>query len=160
VHSRIFQISTSPVAQADYIKTSDFIDHWFVGSVADYVSSDNDRDEDIQDLRSCFEKRKAAQFNTNGPIVSFIILPGGKEAYFAKPYEEFTAAIDEIMELGLREFACGEFDSLVWKMQESYCSKYNFYLSIDDEVVPLAKFIRDAVIGTRYYIGGTLDYHC
>lgn len=29
----------------------------------------------------------------------------------------------------------------------------------DDNIMPLDEFIRNAEVGTRYYIGGVVDYH-
>ena len=48
MHSRIFQVSEKPIDKADYIGESDYWDHWFTNSVADYVSEDCYRDEDLK----------------------------------------------------------------------------------------------------------------
>ena len=46
-NSRIFQFSETPVSKEDYITSDQFIDN-FVGEVADSVSDDTNREEDIQ----------------------------------------------------------------------------------------------------------------
>lgn len=162
MHSRIFQITTNPVPKENYITTSDFEDHWFTDSIADYVSDDNDRAEDIKWLRSFLEHKKTVAFDESDS--SFEILSHGREAYFAHAYADFTAARGETMGLGLPEFAsCGEvtdFSMLLWRMNNAFCSKYDFYVTLDEVgTIPLDKFIRQAETGTRYYIGGVLDYH-
>jgi hypothetical protein len=156
VHSRIYQIATDPVKKEDYISEHDFFDHWFTDSIADYVSGEVNRAADIK----WFRDRLAgiAAFDT---LDSFVIVPGGREAYFTRAYESFVAAREKTVKLGLAEFASnGEFDGLMHQMRNAFCGKYEFYVSSDEfDTIPLDDFIRKAEIGRRYYIGGTLDYH-
>ena len=46
-HSRIFQVSQKPIEKADYIEDSNYWDHWFTRTLADYVA-DSNREEDIE----------------------------------------------------------------------------------------------------------------
>lgn len=48
MHSRIYQISKTPIDRDDYIEESKYYDHWFLNSVADYVDDDTNRDDDIE----------------------------------------------------------------------------------------------------------------
>ena len=158
-HSRIFQITLEPVAPEKFIAEDDFHDHWFLDSVADYVSEDVIRFDDTNWLRRQLEK--VAQFDTAD---TFAILRGGKEVYFAKAYKEFVAARQETMTLGLAEFASGEgFSEPMRIMKDAFNEEFGFYAALGDsddfEIVTLDEFIRSAEIGRRYYIGGILDYH-
>jgi hypothetical protein len=156
VHSRIYQITTAPIKPDGYITEADFYDHWFTSSVADYVGDDADRANDLKWFREHLSG--IASFDTDD---SFIIQPGGKEKYFAKAYDSFIAAREKTMKLGLAEFASGDgFSEAVRHMENAFCEEYSFYVSSDEfDTIPLDDFIRCTEVGTRYYIGGTLDYH-
>ena len=54
MHSRIYQISKTPIDRDDYIEESNYYDHWFTSSIADYVSGDTNRDDDIEWLQNCY----------------------------------------------------------------------------------------------------------
>ena len=155
MHSRIYQISTEPVKLEDYLCESDFSEHWFIGSIADYVDRDVDRDADIKNLREHLVN--VALFDT---VDSFVILPSGKETYFADAYAAFTAARDKTISMGLSEFASVGFSAPVYSMKNAFCDKFALYVSSDEfNTIPFDEFIRCADSGCRYYIGGTLDYH-
>lgn len=53
MHSRIFQLSKSPIDKDDYIDESKYYDHWFTSRM-DYVDGDTDRDDDIGWLSSYY----------------------------------------------------------------------------------------------------------
>jgi len=158
-HSRIFQINPEPLAPEKHITEDDFYDHWFLDSVADYLSDDVNRIDDCKWLRKRLEI--VAHFDTDD---TFAILPGGKEAYFTKAYKEFVAARERTMTLGLAEFSSGQgFSEPVRVMSDAFNEEFGFYVAQGDpdefEVETLDEFIRFAEIGCRYYIGGILDYH-
>ena len=164
-HSRIFQISEKPLVQENFITDDDFHEHWFVGSVAEYVSGDNDRSEDIRCLRDRLTNLRVARFGIDKSYsrISFVILPEGKERYFSHAYERFVEARKKTIEMGLPEFASGVvFAGLAHQMESAFCEKFAFYVSQNEnefDIVPLDEFIRGAEVGQRYYIGGVLDYH-
>jgi hypothetical protein len=158
-HYRIFQIKESPILMEGYIKEQDFSEHWFVGSVADSVSDECDRSEDILSLMSLLEKKNVAEFDGKGD--PFRILPSGKEAYFAKAYECFVEARRSMLGAGLAEFASSsDFAEAMRLMCCSFDEEHGYYVSPNtDEIFTFDQFIRYSEIGKRYYIGGTLDYH-
>jgi hypothetical protein len=157
-HSRIFQITSAPVAPDDYISENDFCEHWFTNTVADYVNGDGNREDDVKWLRDWLEGLGAVYFVEDD---SFIVLQYGKEAYFEKAYEAFITVRRKTTELSLSEFAAGsDFASLMYQLQSAFCDKYSFYVSSDEfDTIPFDEFIRCAEPDRRYYIGGTLDYH-
>ena len=155
MHSRIYQITSTPIEEADYISESDFYEHWFTNSIADYVDGDTDRAADIQCLRARLSDIAFIDVDD-----SFVILPRGKEIYFTKAYEAFLTARNEIMNMSLTEFAGDGFSESMHRMQNAFCDEFSFYVSSDEfRTIPFDEFIRYAEIGTRYYIGATLDYH-
>jgi hypothetical protein len=158
-YSRIFQITEEPVAPEEFITEDSFCDHWFLASVAEYVSDDISRPDDCKWLRRQLEN--VAHFDTAD---TFTILPGGKETYFAKAYDEFIAARHKTMTLGLAEFSSGhDFSEPLSVMRDAYNEEFGFYAALGDsdefEIVTMDEFIRDAEIGRRCYIGGIIDYH-
>ena len=158
-HSRIFQIAEEPVSVEDYIEEHDFYENWFVGAIADYVSSDCTRDDDLKSLRFLLERNKAASFNESNN--SFTIIPGGKESYFAQAYDNFATEREKTLNVGLTEFASsGDFAESVRLMGAAFNEEFSYYVvPFEDEIITLDEFIRYAEIGKHYYIGGTLDYH-
>jgi hypothetical protein len=166
VHNCIYQISTTPVKQEDYITESDFADHPFIGSVADCVGSSNDRGEDLRGFISMLGYWEIAHVTTvtEDSTVSFALVPGAKEKYFAGQYKAFVAARDKTVRMGLSEFASGfAFENALGDMDAAFCTNHETYvaLGVADEydLMPLDSFIRHAEIGTYYHIGNTLDYH-
>ena len=158
-HSRIYQITSEPVAPGKLITEDDFCEHWFLGSVADYVNDDVNRLDDCKWL----SKRLENVVIFDAPD-SFAVLSGGKEIYFAKAYKEFVAARQKTMALGLAEFSSGQgFSELVSIMSDAYNEEFGFYVAKGDsdefEIVTMDEFVRFAEIGCRYYISGILDYH-
>ena len=155
MHSRIFQITTEPVKPEDYLTESDFCEHWFTNSIADYVDSEVDRNADIKNLRE--RLTDVAHFVDDD---SFELLPQGKEHYFAGAYKAFVAARDKTLVMGISEFASTGFNEPVYSMKSAFCEKFELYVSSDEfDTIPFDDFIRCAEVGRRYYIGGTLDYH-
>jgi hypothetical protein len=154
---RIFQISTEPVPADGYISASDYEDTWFLDRVAESVDEENQRPEDIGNLKNLLVSKKAAAFRDTDN--SFVFLPGGKEAYFTKAYEAFEAARSQTMKMGLSEFASGnEFKDAVWNMKNAHCEVFDHYVSTGSDTIPFDKFIRQADLSVRYYIGGVVGF--
>ena len=158
MHSRIFQITTEYVQKEEYISESDFWEHWFVGNIADYVSDDVDRAEEILNLRQYFESMKVAEFSEDN---SFKLLTDGKVKYFKTEFKRFSESVKKAADVNLEEFASGaKCEDLVFNIKSSYCDKFGWYVSSEEfGTIPMDEFIRSAEPGKRYYIGGVLDYH-
>jgi len=155
-HSRIYQISTKPILEEDYLLADDFINHWFTNTIADYVDDDTDRGADIRSLKE--KLGDSAKFESED---SFVIQPGGKEMYFQKAYGLFKNACLKAVLMDFSEFVSSNGLSIVmYSIDNAYCDKYSIYVSPDEfETIPLDEFIRSAELGKRYFIGNTLDYH-
>ena len=153
MHSRIFQVSMKPIENTDYIDESNYYDHWFTNSIADYVSDSTNRIEDINWLESC----------TKGIIVSsdedgeFLIVTD-REKYFKNKFDAFKEAIEIIKDFTITEFV-NDLSYDIWKVNNAYENKYGFYVDTDEELITLDEFVRTCVLNAKYYIGATLDYH-
>ena len=154
MHSRIFQVSTKPIQEVDYIEESDYWDHWFTREWADYVSDDCDRNDDIGWLESCYGK-KGIEFGTddNG---EYIIIKS-KQEYFADKFKQYAEVLDKLKQYTLDDFVNGFHE--MWSLKNLYEDKYGFYADADGELMTFDNFIRECETEEKYYIGGTLDYH-
>lgn len=153
MHSRIFQLSLDVIPLDDYIKEEDFYEDPFLGSVADYVSDDTNRDEDIKWLKSMLEPLGAIFKKESHRDV--VIFPADfKRQYYNARFLEFKKLAQEMT---LDEF-CG------WqkpaKLSELISDKYGFYIYVNYPE-PIDDFVRtlSGEKEEKYYIGGTIDYH-
>ena len=152
MHSRIYQISTEPIDEEEYFDESDFYEHWFLGAIADYVSEDTDRDEDITWLGRV--NKEVFQI-TDGKLQVI-----SKEGYFEKSYENFQELIEKMSDITLKDFQTAKCDSAMWKLKNTYDDEFSFYMYSEDYgLETLDHFMRRVEDGDIYYIGGTLDYH-
>jgi hypothetical protein len=159
MHSRIYQISKTPIDRVDYIDEEKYYDHWFTNSVADYVNGDTDRDDDIEWLKSCY-KNKGLSFGQDNNGEYFIV--ENKTKYFEANFEKFQKELKELSEKTLDDFMGGESNMSLYRLKSSYDNEFGFYIDDEDEyhvVATFDRFMRCATVGTKYYIGATIDYH-
>lgn len=154
MHSRIFQVSMEPIEKDYYICESDYWESWFLNSIADYVNDDCDRTEDIQWLKDCCDNAMTFGQDKNGDY--FII--NSKTKYFEKAFERFKLALDKIKDTTIDDFAQGIFE--VWQLKNAHEDRFGFYADVDGELMTFDAFVRLCATGEKYYIGGTIDYHC
>ena len=158
MHSRIYQVSKTPIDKCDYIEESYYYDHWFLNSVADYVNEDTDRNDDIEWLKVCYEK-KGLSFGQDDNGEYFIV--EDKEKYFETNFEEFQKALKELSERTFDDFISGESGIFLYRIKRSYDDKYGFYVESEEcGCDTFDEFMRYTTVGTKYYIGATIDYHC
>jgi hypothetical protein len=159
MHSRIYQISKTPIDKEDYIEESNYYDHWFTNSVADYVDDDTNRDDDIEWLKDCYEK-KGLYFGQDDNGEYFIV--EDKTKFFEANFEKFQKELKELSEKTLDDFMGGEGNMSLYRLKSSYDDEFGFYIDDDGEyhgVATFNRFMRCATVGTKYYIGATIDYH-
>lgn len=166
MHNRIYQISTSPIKQEDFISENDLTEHPFVSLVADHVDGGTDRVEDVRDFISILGYWESEDYITltESSSIAFAFLPDAKEKYFSLKYAAFVEARDKTTGMGLSDFASGiAFENALDDMKSAFCYGLGTYMAIkgesEYEIVPLDHFIRHAIIGQRYHIGGTVGYH-
>jgi hypothetical protein len=156
MHSRIFQVSEKPIDKADYIGESDYWDHWFTNSVADYVSEDCYRDEDLKWFEDCYEHH-GIEFgkDDNG---EYLIIKS-KHKYFENNFAKFMETIDKISTYTIDDFINGIFE--MWHLKNAYEEKFGFYIEVDGYgLITMDNFVRELPENVKFYIGGTIDYHC
>lgn len=80
MHSRIFQITISPVPFENWVTSSEFdCDHWFTQSIADYVTSVDDRAESLSWLaKTLFCNNSQYEQTDDG----FVLHEGFKETFY------------------------------------------------------------------------------
>ena len=152
MHSRIFQLSTTPILKCDYIDASDFDEHWFTNEIADYVAG-CDRVNAISWLTACLAGGEI-KLDAHG----YYLVIHDKEKYFASVYEEFMKSVRAVQNCTLTQFANGEFSHHVWRIKNCHDERFGFYAEFDG-LMTFAQFVRMAEIGAKYYIGNALDYH-
>ena len=153
MHSRIFQVSMEPIKKEDYIRESDYWEHWFTSQIADYVDGDTDRESDIDWLS---EYSNAFVFGKDDGREYFIVKD--KAEYFKHSFKRFTEAINTIKDYTLEDFI-GGFYGAMYQLKDAYEDKFGFYVNADGETMTLDDFVRRCVTGEKYYIGATIDYH-
>ncbi len=156
MHSRIFQISENPVKKEEYINVDKILDsESFVGTIADYVA-ESDREEDIEWLVSCI-KDYGIEYDNQQDMIIF--KKGFKENYFQGRFEKLK---EKINSMTLEEFAKGDFS--LYEIRMLIEEKFGFYVYYKgdycDDIMPFDSFVRMMEEERKYYIGGTLDYHC
>ena len=86
---------------------------------------------------------------------------GFHTAYFASEYEAFTKELHAFCEkLSSESYANGSLNSSLFSLETAYDDEYGFYIDNDETgLVTLNRFLRSAKTDTKYYFGGTVDYH-
>ena len=153
MHSRIFQVSLEPINKADYIEESNYWDHWFLNEVADYVVDSDDRNADIAWLKDC-EKGYTVNHDANG---DYLVITSRTD-YFKNAFKRFAETLEQIKNCTIENFATGMYE--IWGLENSYEDKFGFYVDADGELMTFDSFVRHCAEGEKYYIGGTIDYHC
>ena len=153
MHSRIFQVSLKPINKEDYIEESTYWEHWFVNSIADYVVDSNDRNYDINWLKNCARGYTVGN-DTNG---EYLIITNRTE-YFQHAFNRFQDMLNAIKNSTIDDFATGIHE--IWGLKNAYEDKFGFYIDADGELMTFDSFVRHCTTEEKYYIGGTVDYHC
>lgn len=157
MHSRIYQISTKPIHKDDYIEESNYYDHWFTNSVADYVNGNTDREDDIDWLKSCY-KAQGLSFGVDEDGEYFIV--EDKSKYFAKSFELFQKALKELSEITIDDFLTTKYGMKMYNLKSAYDDEFGFYVDGDGiGMETFDAFVRYADVNAKYYIGATIDYH-
>ena len=157
MHSRIYQISKEPIDKADYIEESQYYDHWFLSSVADYVNGTTDRESDIQWLKECYQNM-GIDFGADNNGQYLIIVDVRK--YFQSKFDKFQNLLQELSEVTIDDFADGKCGMQMYCLKEAYEDKFGFYVDMDGEYLrTFDDFVRSENAGIKFYIGATIDYH-
>lgn len=159
MHSRIFEVSTEPIPQDEYMTDSYFdYDHWFFKTIADYVMDDEHREGSVKWLLDSLAVGDGL-VTIEGD--SFQLHEGFHTAYWNGRHRAFLEKAEAMGNITAEQFAEGGASMLLYQAAELHEDKFGFYVVArdDDDLITIDEFIRYAQIGRRYYIGGTVDYH-
>ncbi|SDF51992.1 hypothetical protein SAMN04244560_00854 [Thermoanaerobacter thermohydrosulfuricus] len=151
MHSNIFQLEERPLRfEEDYACEEDFYEG-FVGTVADYVSEDVNREEEIKYFVE-FLKKYGIMYN---PEEQSIVFPEGfKIQYFRERLEKLKKIVEDIT---IEEFSTDS--TKVWILKNLIEEKYGVYIYYKKTWKNFDEFVRyDLQEGGKYYIGSVLDY--
>lgn len=164
MHSRIYQISRKPISKEDYITEDRYYDS-FVGRIADYVSEDTSRENDLIWLTESLSGAAAIE----GDKLTIV----NKKAFFEPRFRRWKSQLSKMSELTLEQFAgmeeikdsdgSGETLGFIHYMcEEAFNDTSEFYMDDNDEYfgwLTLTNFMREAKDGDVWYLGETFDYH-
>lgn len=156
MHSRIFQVSKEPIKKEDYISKRYFDDHWFVRTIADYVSDYTDIVRDIEWLKEA-TKDRGFEFGEDENGMYFVITD--KIKYFEGRAEEIRLHASKLINVTAEEVADGGIGLAVYMLKEAYDDEHSFYIICDDWMNSLDHFTRSNKEGDKFYFGATFDYH-
>lgn len=153
MHSRIFQISTSPIEKDDYIGEEEYYEGWFVGSIADYVSDTDEPESDYEWLGSL----PGLEIDVKGKTMKVV----SKEEFFKRKYASFKEHLQNLEKVTLAEFCTYSADAEMYCAKAAYSDRYGFYVD-DGSLKTLDDFMRSDTVkeGDIFYLGGVVDYHC
>ena len=150
MHSRIFQLTKEKCEPIDDVYYD--YEHWFTGSIADYVMNSNDREGDISWLLSYSNgalKRKGDK-----------IIVADKAKYFEDKYKSFIKGLEKLSNASFEDF---QKPFNIYSLESLVENKYGFYIEDCGEwggLTTFDEFMRRVENSDEFYIGATLDYHC
>jgi hypothetical protein len=152
MHSTIFQLEEKPLRfEEDWACEEDFYDD-FVGTIADYVSEDVDREEEIN-----YFVKYLGQYGIiyNSEEQSIVFPEGFKAEYFSERFFKLKKIVEDIT---IEEFSTDS--TKVWILKNLIEEKYGIYIYHKGSWKTFDEFIRyNLQEGQKYYIGNVLDYH-
>ena len=157
MHSRIFELSRTPVSPEDRFNTNDIPDG-FYHNIADYAIDETNRAEDIAWFVSCY--RSIIAIGEDGESITFNHM--AKQDYFRFKHKKFIEKAAELSAVSLDAFVGDTpypIDFTVYELNDAYKDKFSFYIYFESELVPMDEFIRTFSLEGTFYFGGTVDYH-
>ena len=154
MHSRIYQVSSSPIKEEDLIEECRY-DHW---DKADYVVKQDSPEEVNSDL----EWLKTANRGIEVHVKARTIKVTSKKEYFDEKHDKFKELAEKLSDITLEDFISGKRYFEVYDLQCAYEEKRGFYIDDNDEYCGLTNFdnwVRNAEENKVYYIGNIFDYH-
>lgn len=157
MHSRIFQLSETPLKQNELTHECDY-EQYFVGNYADYVAEIEYKSESyVQDLRWLQNVTKGIQVNVEEGTITVT----DKKEYFQEKHETFQNYLEKLNNTTLDDFIkpYGTTRLDLYNLRCAFEDKHTFYVDVDGEEEPLDSFVRFAKENKVYYIGTIMDYH-
>ena len=162
MHSKIIQLETLPIEDVGRIGPDDFCDHWFTNSIADYVDDDYDSEDTLETLKAILSAYpEHVEFFDDDDGKGVIFHKGFTHAYYAGQYGAFREALKALeAKTTLENFCNGDVGQAMYDLNSAFDDEYGYYIqSSDVGLKTLNRFLRYMKPDTRYYFGGTVDYH-
>ena len=155
MHSKIFQISKSPISEDEFIDESKYFDN-FVGYIADYV-------DDLGANEDCYEwlgGTPGIEYHQSDKSITIV----DKSAYFSGKYKEFKECLESLSKLSEETFSTSDFEfgMDMYRLKAAYNDEFAFYFDDDGEefyMRTLDDFMREVSNGDKFYRGNVIDYH-
>ena len=153
MHSRIFQVSSEPITEENYISEYRY-DEYLVGQDGiDYVVESDSKQDDLNWLKNT---SKGIEVTENTIKVT------SKKEYFEKSFEEFQEYVEKLSNYNMEDFINPQNWLDFYRLKDAYDSENGFKIDDNDEyfgITSLDNFVRNVEEGETYYIGKTFDYH-
>lgn len=158
MHSRIFEIGTTPIDTEDRIGAYSLEP----GDVpmADSYDETDDREHDLAWLMEHFEEMAHGLVKRDGDAFTF--LPGFKRAYHAAEFKEFHRIAKRLAALTEEDFAEKSPELDVMRLRDTFDDQFGFYICVSEDGCDetIGDWVRWVVTeGNTYYVGGVVDYH-
>lgn len=157
MHGRIYQIEPHPITEDEILSMSWNLDD-IKPEIADYVDEDPGPAYTI----TCLKENLANRCSNTIIILDdgFILHERFRETYFQRSYEKFQEYLHKLENCIFADFAAGKIGGAIFELRDAYNCRFGDYVwSEDNGLETRDEFMRYAKPGTRYYFGGTLDYH-
>ncbi|SDG49155.1 hypothetical protein SAMN04244560_02440 [Thermoanaerobacter thermohydrosulfuricus] len=152
MHGTIFQLEEKPLRfEEDFACEEDFYEG-FVGIIADYVSEDVNKEEEINYFITYLGKYGIIY---NSEEQSIVFPEGFKAKYFSERFLKLKKIIEDLI---IEEFSTDS--TKVWILKNLIEEKYGIYIYHKGSWRTFDEFVRyNLKEGQEYYIGTVLDYH-
>ena len=154
MHSRVFQVSKSPIKEENLITES----RYYEWHHAEYVCQVEDDKNIIADLEWLQTATKGIEVDTGARTITIT----SKKEYFEEKLEKFRALAEELSTITQDEFMSSKSSYKFSDLEDLYNNKYSFYIDNTTgccEPITLDDWIRDSEENKTYYVGSIFDYH-
>lgn len=154
MHSKIFQVSSSPITEDNEMHESRFDD--VNRDVFDYVTEVKEQDSIISDYEWL---NHVEGIEVNLEEKTFTV---DKKKYFKVKHEKFIEQLEKLKNCTLEEFSSNKLYYDVLELKDAFDDKYSFYIDDDNEyfgLTTLDNFVRHTEPNNKYYLGQVFDYH-
>jgi hypothetical protein len=158
VYKNIYQVAEKPISEEDYITSDSFLNHSFIGKVADCVKIAANRNYEIEMLAEWLESNRLGKIKGKTLTLSGYMLLSN---YFYENFKGFKQTIKALDALDEREFM--DFfavSNLLFTANRQFNNTHGVYIYTDsEELLTMDEFLRTGRVDTPYYIGGVCQYH-
>ena len=157
MYQNIYQVSTKPIKREQRISAESFWDMDFIGEIANHVADVTERETELQTFDKWLTEQKLGSLDKN----SFVLTEEGINGYFSKKYARFKELAHKIAGTPEQKFLSepDDMENLLSDLNNAFSDRFDIYIFHENSgLQPVSSFLRKAVIGQKYYIGGICKY--